>query len=36
MNIMVDECIKVSNKNVRIILDSIKQSYNANNNKNVK
>lgn len=36
MNIMVDECIKVSNTNVRIILDSIKQSYSANNNKKVK
>ena len=36
MNIMVDECIKVSNKNVSIILDSIKQSYKANNNKKLK
>ena len=36
MNIMVDECIKVSNENIKIILDNIKQSYNDNNNKKVK
>lgn len=36
VNIMVDECIKVSNKNVSIILDSIKQSYKDNNNKKLK
>lgn len=35
-NIMIDECVKVSNRNVGIIIDSIKKSYNVNNDKNIK
>jgi len=33
MNILVDECIKVSDKNLKIILDDIKQLYKSNSKK---
>ncbi|WMT82808.1 YecA family protein [Terrisporobacter mayombei] len=33
MNIFVDECIKVSDKNLKIILDNIKQLYKSNSRK---
>lgn len=33
MNILVDECIKVSDKNLKIILDNVKQLYKSNSKK---
>lgn len=33
MNIFIDECIKLSDKNLKIILDDIKQLYKINNKK---
>ena len=33
MNVFIDECIKVSDKNLKIILDNIKQLYKTNNKK---